>query len=351
MDFLRVVGFLVALLMIVQALRRYRRRSLRLPDTLIMLVLALGLATLSVVPSILDPVLTALGFPPGDARRVIGVLVVSGILTYVLLFRAYAKTDRLEQTLGGYADRVAVREFERQYGFVEQGSEPVKKLGVVVPALNEETSLPKVMGEIAPEVEGMKVEVIVVSDGSVDATERVADEHKALVVRRDLRRGQGAAVRLGYHMALKRGADIVATVDADGQYDPRELPQLVRPLLAGEADVAHGSRMLGDYEKPIFGRSQGVRVFAWLTTRMAGHHITDPASGFRAFTSDALHQLEFRENQFHASEVTVAAAKAGLRVKEVPCTFRERHAGDSKKPPLLRYGWGYLRSLIRTWVG
>lgn len=351
MDFLRVVGFLVALLMVVQALRRYRRRSLRLPDTLIMLVLAVGLATLSIVPSILDPILTQLGFPPGDARRVIGVLVVSGILTYVLLFRAYAKTDRLEQTLGGYADRVAVREFEREYGFVEQGAEPVKKLGVVVPALNEETSLPKVMGEIAPEVEGMKVEVIVVSDGSVDATERVAEEHKALVVRRDLRRGQGAAVRLGYHMALKRGADIVATVDADGQYDPRELPQLVRPLLAGEADVAHGSRMLGEYEKPIFGRSQGVRVFAWLTTRMAGHHITDPASGFRAFTADALHQLEFRENQFHASEVTVAAAKAGLRVKEVPCTFRERHAGDSKKPPLLRYGWGYLRSLIRTWVG
>ena len=351
MDFLRVLGFLVAVLLAVQALRRYRRRSLRLPDTLIMLLLALGLATLSIAPSVIDPILRVLGFPPGNARRVIGVLVVSGILTYILLFRSFAKTDRLEQTLGGYADRVAVREFEREYGFVERGAEPVKKLGVVIPALNEETSLPKVMGEIASEVEGMKVEVVVVSDGSVDATERMADEHKALVVRRDLRRGQGAAVRLGYRMALKRGADIVATVDADGQYDPRELPQLVRPLVAGEADVAHGSRMLGDYEKPIFGRSQGIRVFAWLTTRMAGHHITDPASGFRAFTADALHQLEFRENQFHASEVTVAAAKAGLRVKEVPCTFRERHSGDSKKPPLLRYGWGYLRSLIRTWVG
>ena len=157
--------------------------------------------------------------------------------------------------------------------------------------------------------------------------------------------------RQGYHMALQRGADIVATVDADGQYDPLELPQLVRPILDGEADVAHGSRMLGEYAKPIFGRSQGVRVFAWLTTRMAGHRITDPASGFRAFSAEALRQLEFRENQFHASEVTVAAAKAGLRVKEVPCTFRERHSGNSKKPPLLRYGWGYARSLIRTWLG
>ncbi|HYH27373.1 MAG TPA: glycosyltransferase family 2 protein, partial [Actinomycetota bacterium] len=183
------------------------------------------------------------------------------------------------------------------------------------------------------------------------ATERTAEEHGALVVRRDLRRGQGAAVRLGYRLALLRGADVVATVDADGQYDPLELPQLVRPILDGEADVSHGSRALGEYESPIRGRSQGVKVFAKLTSAMARTPITDPASGFRAFTADALESLHFRENQFHASEVTLAAAKAGLRVREVPCTFRERHSGSSKKPPFFKYGYGYARSLIRTWLG
>jgi hypothetical protein len=350
MNVLRIIGFVVAVALLLLVIRRFRRRGLRLTDTIIMAVLALALGAVSIAPSVVDPVLRVLGFPPGNARRVIGLLVLSNILTYVLLLRAFAKTDRLEQTLGEYADRVAARHFEGEYAVKSGGGSDFRKLAVVVPALNEESSLPAVLKDVADEIEGLNTEVIVVSDGSSDTTEKVAEEFGALVVRRDLRRGQGAAVRLGYRMALFRGADVVATVDADGQYDPLELPQLVRPLLDGEADVSHGSRSLGEYERPLFGRSQGIKVFAWLTSRMARSTITDPASGFRAFTADALQVLEFRENQFHASEVTMAAAKAGLRVKEVPCTFRERLAGTTKKPGLMRYGWGYARSLIRTWL-
>jgi hypothetical protein len=350
MNVLRVVGFLVAALILLLVVRRFRRRTLRLADTIIMTVLALALGTVAIAPSVVDPVLRVLGFPPGNARRVIGLLVLSNILTYILLLRAFAKTDRLEQTLGEYADRVAARHFEGEYGSRQRGGSDNRKLAVVVPALNEESSLPAVLKDVADEIEGLKTEIIVVSDGSTDTTEKVAEEFGALVVRRDLRRGQGAAVRLGYRMALVRGADVVATVDADGQYDPLELPQLVRPILDGDADVSHGSRSMGAYERPVFGRSQGIKVFAWLTSRLARSPITDPASGFRAFTADALRVLEFRENQFHASEVTMAAAKAGLRVREVPCTFRERFAGTTKKPGLMKYGWGYARSLIRTWL-
>jgi hypothetical protein len=115
--------------------------------------------------------------------------------------------------------------------------------------------------------------------------------------------------------------------------------------------VVHGSRILGNYVSPIRGRQQGVKVFAWITSVLAGSRITDPASGFRAFTPEALNELRFRENQFHASEVTVAAAKLGMRVREVPCTFRERSTGSTKKPPFLKYGFGYTRSLLRTWLG
>jgi glycosyltransferase involved in cell wall biosynthesis len=292
-----------------------------------------------------------MGFPPGNERRVIGVLLISNVVTYVLLLRSFAKTDRVEGLLGDYADRLAFRHFGWDHGGSVDRDPEAARLAVVIPALNEEGSLPHVLSEVPREVEGLPVEMIVVSDGSTDATERVAQEFGALVVGRDLRRGQGAAVSLGYRVAVARGATIVATLDADGQYDPLELPQLVKPILAGDADVVHGSRMLGDYERPLFGRSQGVKVFAWLTSFMAKHPITDPASGFRAFRADALERLEFREHQFHASEVTIAAAKLGLRVREVPCTFRERAHGTTKKPPLLRYGWGYARSLLRTWLG
>jgi hypothetical protein len=348
MILLRVFGFIVAVGLLVLIGRRFRRRSLRLSDAIIMGLLATGVAVVALAPSSVDPILRELGFPPGDARRVIGVLVISNILTFVLLLHAFGKTDLLEEKLGDHADRVAARWFEEEYGAVEGAARD--KILVVIPALNEEEALPDVMSKIPSPIEGLNVEVLVVSDGSSDRTERVAREHGALVVGRDLRRGQGAAVALGYRMALLRKAKVVATLDADGQYDPLELPQLVQPILAGEADVVHGSRVLGAYERPIFGRSQGLKVFAWMTSRITKTTITDPASGFRAFTREALGVLEFREHQFHASEVTVAASKNGLRVKEVPCTFRERFAGSTKKPPLFRYGYGYTRALFKTWL-
>ena len=348
MILLRVLGLIIAVALLVLTVRRFARGALRLPDTVIMAVLAIALGALSLDPSSVDPVLRALGFPPGNARRVIGVLVVSNLIAYLLLLRAFAKTDRLERTLGEYADRLATRWFVTEH---ESDAPTPERLAVVVPAFNEEGSLPDVLATIPDSIEGMSVEIIVVSDGSDDRTEKVAAAHGALVVGRDLRRGQGAAVTLGYRIALTRGASVIATCDADGQYDPLELPRLVAPILAGEADVVHGSRVLGAYERPIKGRAYGVRVFAWITSAMTGTRITDPASGFRAFTPEAVRALEFRENQFHASEVTVAAAKRGFRVKEVPCTFRERVAGVTKKPPLARYGYGYARTLLRTWLG
>jgi hypothetical protein len=337
---------IVSVALVILAFRGYSRRSLNLPDLLLTLLLAAMVGVLSAVPSIVDPLLSHLGFPPGSHRRVIGVLVVSDFLMLFLLVRSYAKVDSVKDSLGEHSDRVAARRFEEEYG---AAPDPERAI-VVIPALNEESNLPRVMGEIPLELHGLPVEVIVISDGSTDKTEKVARSLGALVVGRDLRRGQGAAVALGYRVALARGCRVIATVDADGQYDPHELPQLTEPILKGHSDVVHGSRMLGHYESPIAGRSQGVKVFAWLTSALTGTRITDPASGFRAFTPGALEELEFRENQFHAGEVTVAAAKRGLQITEVPCTFRERISGESKKPPLLRYGFGYTRTLLRTWL-
>lgn len=348
MIFLRILGLIVALSMLAALAVRWRRRGLRVADVVINATLALGLAVISIAPDLVQPILNRLGFPAGNSRRVIGVLVISNILLYVLLLRSYARTDRVEEMLADVADRLAFRHFAWEYGDEQAAA---RKLAIVIPALNEEQSLPAVLGEIPPEVEGMQVETIVVSDGSIDSTERIAREYGAHVVGRDMRRGQGAAVALGYKVAVMRGAEIVATLDADGQYDPAELPILIKPILTGDADVVHGSRVLGEYHQPVFGRAQGVKVFAWLTTRFARHPITDPASGFRAFSAEALTKLTFREKQFHASEVTVAAAKQGLRVREVPCTFRERAHGTTKKPSLFKYGYGYARSLFRTWLG
>ncbi len=348
MILLRALGLVVAVTLLIVAAARYRRKALRLPDALITVVLGASLGVISVAPMTVDPILRQLGFPPGDARRVLGVLVLSNIATFLLLLRAFSKTDRLEGLLGDHADRIASRWFANEYPL--HSVEEERTVAVVIPAFNEADGIEDVLSVIPDVILGMRVDRIVVSDGSDDATEQIARRHGALVAGRDLRRGQGAAVRLGYRLALQRKAAVIATLDADGQYDPLELSRLIYPIARGEADVVHGSRLLGAYERPLWGRAQGLKVFAWLTTRMAGQQITDPASGFRAFSPEALRVLEFRENQFHASEVTVAATKLGLRLKEVPCSFRERRAGLTKKPPVLRYGMGYARSLLRTWL-
>ncbi len=266
---LRILGLVVAVILLVLVVSRFRRRSLTLGDALIMGSVALGLTVVAIVPSAIDPLLTELGFPPGDERRVIGVLVLSNILLFVLLFRSFAKTDQLEHRLGDYADRIASRMFATAYEPEGSG-----KAVIVIPAFNEESSLPQVMAAMPKKLHGLDVETIVVSDGSDDATEEVAHQYGALVVGRDLRRGQGAAVRLGYRVALARGPSVVATVDSDGQYDPLELPQLVAPILAGEADVVHGSRSLGSYETPDrrpFARGQVLRVADDTDHRHADH--------------------------------------------------------------------------------
>jgi hypothetical protein len=350
MILLRVLGLLVSLALLIAAVGRFRRGSLKIADALITGILGVALAAIAIAPATVDPILREIGFPPGDARRVIGVLVLSNLVGYLLLLRSFAKADRLESTLKDYTHRMALRSFVGEYGRESSTGAERQKLCVVIPALDEETSLGPVLESIGNEIEGLKVEVIVVSDGSTDSTEEVARLHGALVVGSDLRQGQGAAVSLGYRIALLRDATIIATLDADGQYVPEELPQLIRPIIADEADVVHGSRVLGSYVSPIRGRAHGVKLLSRMTSVMARTQITDPASGFRAFSADALRRLSFREAQFHASEVTIAAAKQGLRVREVPCTFRERNAGTTKKPPLLRYGYGYTRSLLRTWL-
>jgi len=245
MIYLHIVGLVVAAGLMASVLMRWRRGRLRRNDVIIMSVLSLGLAVISIAPSVVQPLLNVLGFPAGESRRVIGVLVISNILVYFLILRSYAKTDRVEGLLSELADRLAFRHFSWENpgadGFRERG-----KLVVVIPALNEQSSLPEVLGAIPKQIEGLDAQVVVVSDGSTDDTERVARDWGAIVVGRDLRRGQGAAVSLGYRVGLALGADIVATVDADGQYDPLEIARLVRPILDVEADVVHGSRVLGE---------------------------------------------------------------------------------------------------------
>jgi hypothetical protein len=342
---LRIFGALVAAVLVGFALLRYRRGLLRRGEIILVTLVAGALTVVAVAPDVVDPVLGALGFHEGNERRIIGLLVLSNLFTLGLVFRGVSRDDQLSNDDGDLVDYVALQRLR------ESGWNPVNgACAVVIPAHNEAENLPAVLGQMPEDVEGLPVVPIVVADGCTDATEAVARNLGATVIRRDLRRGSGAAVRLGYEAALQTGARVIVTIDADGQHDPKEMATLVRPLLEGRADMVQGSRVLGSFEVESSVRMYGVKVFARLLSTLGRTKITDPSTGYRAVTASALRRLDLRQDQFYVSEVILDASRKGLVVIEVPITFRRRASGVTKKPTSLRYAWGFSKAIVRTWL-
>lgn len=220
---------------------------------------------------------------------------------------------------------------------------------VVIPAYDEQDAIAEVVRGVPPRLFGHAVDVLVVDDGSRDATARRAEAAGAVTCRAGVNRGQGAALRLGYRIARAGGARWLATIDADGQYDPADLERVLAPVVAGDADFVTGSRRLGREETTNRYRRLGVRFFAWLASRLAGQRITDTSNGLRAMRADLTGRLTLRQPQYQASELLMGALAVGARVVEVPTLMRDRTAGASKKGNDLLYGLRYARVLVSTW--
>lgn len=221
----------------------------------------------------------------------------------------------------------------------------------MIPAYNEAPTVAEVVGEIPREAAGLQTEVIVVVDGATDATAARAAEAGALVCEVPVNRGQGAALRLGYWLARARGARVICTIDADGQYEPREIERVVAPVLAGRADFVSGSRRLGAELTSDRVRHLGVLVFGALFSLLVRHRITDPACGLRAMRPEVTAAVTLEQPQYQASELMISAALNGFRLAEVPTTMRDRAAaaGRTKKDGNLRYGVRFARAALHTW--
>ena len=225
-------------------------------------------------------------------------------------------------------------------------------LAIVIPAYNEEPTVAGVVAEIPRTAAGMSTEVIVVVDGARDATASRAAGAGALVCDVPVNRGQGAALKLGYWLARARGAKVIATIDADGQYEPEEIARVVQPILSGEADFVSGSRRLGAELTTDKTRHLGVLVFGALISVLVRHRITDPACGLRAMRSEVTAAVVLEQPQYQASELMISAALHGFRLAEVPTTMRDRgeHATGTKKGGNFGYGVRFARAALRTWM-
>jgi glycosyltransferase involved in cell wall biosynthesis len=200
----------------------------------------------------------------------------------------------------------------------------------VVPAHNEEAAIGGVVDEIL--AFDPSFDVVVIDDGSADDTAAVALAHGAAVVVLPFNLGIGGAVQTGFKYALERGYEVAVRLDGDGQHDPGELPKLLAPVQAGEADIVTGSRFVdgGSDYRPALSRRIGITWFARLVSMLTRQRVTDTTSGFQALNR---HGIELfagdYPNDYPEVEATLLVYKHRLRLVEVPVRMREREHGES----------------------
>ena len=206
-------------------------------------------------------------------------------------------------------------------------------LAIVIPALDEEATVGEVVAAVPRHIEGVgMVSVIVVDDGSRDRTrERAVDAGVDAVCTHPRPRGLVAAFKTGTHEALRRGADIVVNMDADGQHDPGFVPRLIRPILDGEADIALGVRPLSTPTDDMTTvRRRGNQIGSWVASRALGLALSDATSGYRAFSREALLRLNILSEFTYTLDTIIDASHQRLSVAEVPVRVIPRTVGESR---------------------
>jgi glycosyltransferase involved in cell wall biosynthesis len=219
------------------------------------------------------------------------------------------------------------------------------KITAVIPAYNEEKTIRQV-------VEGAKKhasEVLVIDDGSQDATTQLAISVGAMVIRIPRNQGKGSALSIGLTTAALNGSNVIVCLDGDGQHDPEDIPKLVEPIVAGRAQMVIGSRFLEAHSKehiPAYRRvGQGVLTIA--TNLGSTVKITDSQSGYRAFNKEALMVFDYAETGMGIeSEMVRSAVRSGLRIEEVPIVARYDGLDTSTMKPG-SHGMSVLGSIVR----
>jgi glycosyltransferase involved in cell wall biosynthesis len=214
------------------------------------------------------------------------------------------------------------------------------KLIVQVPCLNEEASLPETLRAIPRSIPGIdRVEVLIVDDGSTDRTGEVARAHGAdHVVRFTRHKGLAAAFMAGLDASLRLGADIIVNTDADNQYPGHEIPRLIAPILAGEADMVVGDRGVAEVQHFSPTKRLLQRLGSWVVRKVSGTRVGDATSGFRAFTRDAALRINIVSEFTYTLESIIQAGKKKLAIAYLPI-----EAQQTRPSRLFGSTWEYLK--------
>ncbi len=214
-------------------------------------------------------------------------------------------------------------------------SNQIMRVIITIPAFNEERTLPHVIAEIKEVMRQTKYkyQILVLNDGSKDKTAQVAKEIRAVVVSNKINLGLAQTFIKEMEECVARKADIIVHTDADGQYDPRHIPQIIAKVEEG-FDLVLGSRFSGRVRGMPFLKRVGNKAFARVISSLTKVRITDSTTGFRAFTLEVARDIKFINTFTYTQEQIIRAAKQGFKITEIPINTRPTRASRLFKGPL-----------------
>lgn len=205
------------------------------------------------------------------------------------------------------------------------------KLSVVMPVFNEEATIQEILQQVR--AVGLADEIIVIDDGSRDRTRELlkAEENQpgTIVIYQPVNQGKGVAVRTGIDRAT---GDIILIQDADLEYDPRDYPMLIRPIVEGRVKVVYGSRFLGPRKAMLFWHMLGNKFLTLLTNVLYNAILSDMETCYKVFRADVIKGIPLRSRRFELEpEITAKVLKRGHRIFEVPISYYGREYNEGKK--------------------
>lgn len=256
------------------------------------------------------------------------------------------ETRRLAK-LRSYAIDQAMTRFREEYPDFKP--EPIV---ASICAYEEEGNIGTVLDQMPATMNGRAYTTLVVVDGGEDRTASIARAYPGVkVIEFPVNLGHGVALQVTYRYCIENQVDYVVTLDADGQNDPAEMPDVLAPLLRDEADFVVASRRLGVDKTSDRFRKTGVRFFSFIMNRMTGANLTDTSTGYRALRvtmlADVLDRLT--QEQYQTAELLITCLKRGWRSAEVPTVWHPRHSGTTKKGANWLFGFRYTKVVFGTW--
>ncbi len=344
MTVMRILGALLGAWTMFYYFFKFRHYQVRRQEFSVAFLFGTALLVASLLPESVTLLRDLLALEDRQFSRLIALLIISNLVLWFLMIHERAKASRASRQYDLLIRHMAIDKFKNTNPDLR-----FNPITVIIPAYNEVDNIQSVLESIPDRVGTISTSTLVIDDGSQDETDILVRRLGVPLVVHPVRRGGGAALRAGFDAAILGGAEILVTMDADGQHQGSDIAQLVKPIVDQHLDIVVGSRFLGKREPDSRLRLVGIRFFNMLIRILTDVRVSDCSNGFRAFSVAAIGQLDLQQDQYHTPELILTASKKRLRIGEAPVYVKRRRSGTSKKGSNITYGFRFALSIFRSW--